>query len=119
MKNDLQSLQRWLRKDGLALVAGWRRWGCDVRGVAKKMGISFAQLKRWANAHKELSVALEIDAEAADFLVEEVLFRRAVEGEQKAAELWMKHRKGGVEAARDEASGGVDVLRLARLINEE
>jgi len=124
-----KGLQRWLRRDGLALIAGWRRWGLDIKEVAGKMGVSVARLKRWADEYEEISVALEIDAAAADFLVEEVVFRRAVEGDQKAAEFWMKHRRdrgneelevrfGGKPSpeGNEELKGGVCVASLAGMI---
>jgi len=116
-KRAAKHLDRWLRKDGLALIAGWRRWGASPREVAKKMGVTYAQLCRWADEHGDISAALEIDARAADFLVEEVVFRRAVEGDQKAAEFWLKRRASLKEDAADGGAGdGADVLRLAALI---
>jgi len=114
-----KGLQRWLRPDGLALIAGWRRWGADVKEVARKMGVSWVQLKKWGDVHEEIGQALAIDAEAADFLVEEVVFAKALEGEQKALELWLKHRSALLGAGRDGGVKGVDYVSLAELINRD
>jgi len=112
-----KNVERWLRADGLALIAGWRRWGMDVKGVAVKIGISHAMLKRWAAEHEEIAKALEIDSQAADFLIEEAIFKKALAGDVKAVEFWLKYRGmtgGNPNLPQDD---DVDYSSLASLIN--
>ena len=123
--SSMGKVDRWLRKDGLALIAGWRRWGADAREVAQRMGVSFAQLRRWEKEHAEIGQALEVDSEAADFLVEEEVFRQALEGDKKALEIWIKYRNQKTETRNQKTEGaagqarnndGVDYVALADLI---
>ena len=114
----------WLTVQGLALLGGWRRQGDGAAEIAEKMGVSAATLKRWADQHEEVDAALRIDREAADFMVEDVLFSRSLAGDHKAYEFWLKHRmperwgKGAVDGVAQAA--GAEPLpyeRLAELIN--
>jgi hypothetical protein len=83
------------------------------------MGVSRAALRRWAEAHEEIAKALEIDAEAADFLVEEAIFSKALAGDTKAIEFWLKYRSAANSfASSAEAQTHVDYTNLASLINE-
>jgi hypothetical protein len=91
------------------------------------MGISQVALRRWAEAHAEIAKALEIDAEAADFLIEEAVFNKALAGDAKAIEFWLKYRNAGSNHGSlgslgsfdsSSAQGGVDYVGLASLINE-
>jgi len=84
----------------------------DERGVAKRMGVSFVQLKKWAEEFEEIARALEVDGEMADFLVEETVFNKALSGDQKAIEFWM--RRVGEKEVRD----GLDYVALADLIRK-
>jgi len=115
-----KNVERWLRADGLALIAGWRRWGADFKEVASRMGVSNIALKRWAEAHEEIARALEIDSQAADFLIEEAVFNKALAGDVKAVEFWLKYRgKTGSRSSNDgELQSDTDYSRLAELINE-
>jgi hypothetical protein len=110
----------WLTVQGLALIGGWRRQGDGPAEIGEKMGVSEAVLRRWAKEHEEIGALLRIDREAADFMVENVLFSRSLEGDHKAYEFWLKHRmpeKWGKGAADGEAGKAVDYAGLAELIN--
>ncbi|MCL2575140.1 MAG: hypothetical protein FWE33_01780 [Defluviitaleaceae bacterium] len=111
-----RDLNRWLRRDGLALIAGWRRWGCDYAQVAKKMRVAVNRLKRWEKEHEDIAAALQVDYVAADFMVEEILFDKAIGGELKAVEMWMKKRARGNEEEKSEK--GVDYMMLAEMISK-
>jgi len=104
-------VDKWLTAGGLAKIRGLRR-RMDERGVAKRMGVSFVQLKRWALENEEIARALEVDGEMADFLVEETVFNKALSGDQKAIEFWM--RRMGEKEVRD----GLDYVALADLIRK-
>jgi len=115
----MRKVDRWLRKDGLAKIAGWRRWGADLKEVSGNMGISLAQLKRWAVEFEEIGSVLELDGEGEDFLVEGVVLDKALEGDQKAIEFWLRYRGRGKivqRVAGEKAGDGVDYVLLADLI---
>ena len=114
-----KSIDRWLRRDGLALIAGWRRWGADESEVAKRMGIPWATLRNWAKTNEPIANALATCKEAADFLVEEALFNLALDGDKKALELWLKYRGQGTGAKGQKLQDGADYVELARMINGE
>jgi len=113
----------WFVPQGLALIGGWRRQGDGADEIAGKMGISAATLKRWADEHEEIDAALQIDREAADFMVEDVLFSKSLAGDHKAYEFWLKHRmperwgKAAAENGGDIGGKVADYSGLAELIN--
>jgi hypothetical protein len=113
-----KNIERWLRPDGLALIAGWRRWGADLKEVASKMGVTQATLKRWAATNEEIAKAMEIDKQAADFLVEQAIFNKALAGDTKAVEFWLKYRGAYSTTPTTGSDDSIDYAGLASLINE-
>jgi len=111
-----KKLERWLRRDGLALIAGWRRRGADEGDVAVRMGIPWATLKNWAKNHEEIATALAMDGETADFMVEEALFQAAQSGDKKALEMWLKHRENTGAAKNSRPNDGANYTTLAAMI---
>ena len=112
----------WVTAQGLALIGGWRRGGAEACEIAGRIGVTEAMLGRWADEHEEIGAALRVGREEADFMVEDVLFNRALEGDNKAYEFWLKHRMPGkwgkvAEAAEDGAGKAVDYAGLAEMIN--
>ena len=113
----------WLTVQGLALISGWRRQGDNAAEIADKMGVTEAALKRWSDEHEEIDAALRVGREAADFMVEDVLFGRCLEGDHKAYEFWLRHRMperwGKAESGGGAGGGGkpLPYERLAELIN--
>jgi len=78
----------------------------------------------WCAAHEEIALAMQIDAETANFLVEDVLFHKSLSGDAKAYEFWLKHRmpeKWGKSAAAAEEqthdAAAAVLADLAVLIN--
>lgn len=109
----------WLTKEGLAMIAGWRRWGVSEKEIAKKMGVSLAALKKGVGEFDELKVALELCPEGVDYMVEDVVLKKALGGDQKAIEFWLKYRgrMGNKEAlGTQEDAAGVDYVALAQMI---
>jgi hypothetical protein len=111
-----KGLDRWLRADGIALIAGWRR-RMDVCEVAKKMKVGLAKLMRWAAENEAIGEALCIDGEAVDFMVEEIALKKALDGDLKAVELWLKYwgQKADVRGQMSEERGA-DYAMLAEMI---
>ena len=115
-------LDFWKSDIGLVLIAGWRRQGEDAGGLAKKMGLSrraLAELSR----DEGVAEAMKIDKEAADFMVEEAVWKKGVAGDQKAVEFWLKHRKpakwsDNKKAQEGENADKLDFKSLAELLLE-
>ncbi|WP_432642904.1 helix-turn-helix domain-containing protein [Acidaminococcus sp.] len=94
---------RWLEPDGLTLLQGWARDGLTDEQLAKKMEISPSTLYEWKKRHPEISEALKVSKESADYKVESSLFRLAigyVDAEGKwhppnitAIIFWLKNRQ--------------------------
>ena len=101
--------ERWLTAGGLSMIRGLRR-RMDEKGVAAAMGVSLARLRRWALENEDIKKALEIDGQMANFLVEDTVFNKALAGDQKAIEFWLK--RGGQPERQL-----VDYTSLADLIN--
>ena len=68
----------WLTREGLLLIASWRRSGMSVSDIAKKIGISQKNLERMAKSDAALSEALRYDREQTDAMVEEALLKKAL-----------------------------------------
>lgn len=68
----------WLTKEGLLLLGCWARDGLTDEEIAKKMGINVSTLYKWKNDHSEISEALKINKEIADYEVENALRKRAL-----------------------------------------
>ena len=105
---DLQGQKKrkafWLSKEGLTLIAGWRRNGMPLTDIAEKnLGVSKTAFWGWYRQSEELRKACAISKEVADFTVEDALYRRAVgydyweeqwdliEGEVRLSKKFKKH----------------------------
>jgi len=115
-------IDKWLVPQGLALISGWRRQGEGLEEIARKMGVSASTLRRWREKHEEIAEALRVGREAADFMVEGALFDKALAGDYKAYEFWLKHRMPEKwDKSAKKGDGGEVVtggyVKLAELIN--
>lgn len=68
----------WLTKEGLLLIASWRRGGDSVSKIAEKIGISKKKLENLAKSEKQLFEALKYGREQTDAMVEEALLKKAL-----------------------------------------
>ena len=118
----MRNIGDWNGASGLALMAGWRRSGEDIKGIAKRIGIGQAVLKKWILEDEAVAGALSVGREAADYMVEGRIFEMALEGNLKAGELWLRYRMpdrwGGSGGSGSDSGGlGVDFVGLAEMIN--
>lgn len=68
----------WLSKDGLTLIAGWRRQGVPLTEIAEKyLGVSRTAFFGWYRQSDGLRKACSVSLEAANMSVEESLLKRA------------------------------------------
>ena len=107
----------WKTKEGLALIAGWRRRGESLPQIAKRMGIDESELDELCALDEVIARVLRIDKDTADFLVEEAVFRKSIAGDQKALEFWLKHRMPEKWGKDTTTKPTADYQSLAALIN--
>ncbi len=68
----------WTEKDGITLIAAWRRDGLAVNEIARKIGVKLRTLLRWERNSAELHKALSESREHADASVEAALLKKAL-----------------------------------------
>lgn len=69
----------WLSKEGLLLIAGWRRNGVSLKVIATEhVGVSMTAWWGWYKNSEELRQACAVGKDVADNAVEDALWRRAV-----------------------------------------
>ena len=82
----------WLSQEGQVLLQGWARDGLTDEQIAKNMCISPSTLYEWKKKYSEISESLKEGKEIADYLVENALFKNALEGNTTAQIFWLKNR---------------------------
>lgn len=83
--------KKWLEKDGLNLIEGWKRNGLTDEQIAHNMGIAPRTLEYWKRDHVQIMQALKIGRESANLLVERELFHKAAAGNTTAMIFWLKN----------------------------
>ena len=83
--------KEWLTAEKLTLLKGWKRNGLTDEQIAHNMGIHVRTLWRWKAEHKEMKEALRIGKEVANFIVENKLFQKAIDGNTTAMVFWLKN----------------------------
>lgn len=69
----------WLSKEGLLLIAGWRRNGVALMVIATEhIGVCMTTFWNWYHESEELRKACAVAKDVADSAVEDALWRRAV-----------------------------------------
>jgi hypothetical protein len=99
-------------RKGLILVEGWARDGLTDLQISKNIGVAMSTFCEWKNKHPEFSEALKRSKEAADYEVENALFKKAKMGDVTAMIFWLKNRQP--RKWRDKVSF-VDETQLAKL----
>ena len=83
--------KEWLTEEKLTLLKGWKRNGLTDEQIAHNMGINVRTLWRWKAEHKEMKEALKVGKEVANFIVENKLFQKAIDGNTTAMVFWLKN----------------------------
>lgn len=81
MAREAESLiepEDWLEEDKLILLEGWSRDGYAYRDIAKQIGITVKQLRRWRKEYPEITNALSKGREVTDYKVESALLKSAL-----------------------------------------
>lgn len=83
--------KKWLERENLNLIEGWKRNGLTDDQIAHNMGIAPRTLAYWKRDHVQILQALKIGRESANLLVERELFRKAASGNTTAMIFWLKN----------------------------
>ena len=70
--------EKWLEKDNLLLLQGWRRDGLTMVQIAKNIGVKRQTLHDWCAKYKEIDEALKKGAEVCCVEVENALYKSAI-----------------------------------------
>lgn len=83
--------QKWLENDNLILLQGWKRNGLTDEQIAQNIGIRRETLYDWKKKYPNISNALKIGHEQANFAVEGKLLKKALSGNTTAMIFWLKN----------------------------
>ena len=83
--------QKWLEKENLILLEGWKRNGVTDEQIAHNMGVNPRTLERWKKNHSQICRALKVGHDQANFIIEGQLFRKAMQGSTTAMIFWLKN----------------------------
>lgn len=83
----------WITPEGLLRIEGWARDGLTDKQIAHNIGISHTTLYEWKKQFPELSDTLKKSKDVVDRMVENALFKNAIEGNTTAQIFWLKNRK--------------------------
>lgn len=86
---------KWLEKDNLLLLNGWKRSGLTDEQIVKNMGISRRTYYNWQAKFPEIKKVTTLGKEHANFMVENALFKKAVNGNVTAMIFWLKNNWRG------------------------
>lgn len=117
-KNETRSsrvFEKWTSENGLAIIAGYLRNGATIADICKNvLCVSRVTFYKWCKRSEALKETATITREAADMIVENSLFKRAVgfkykeetmtrdgpieierycPADVKAQELWLRNRR--------------------------
>jgi IS30 family transposase len=70
--------EKWLEKENLILLEGWRRDGLSLDQIAKNMGINVSTLHVYIKQHQEISEALKKGDEVCVYEVENAMYKSAL-----------------------------------------
>lgn len=88
LKGQKERKKFWLSKDGLTLIAGWRRQGISLTDIATEyIGISKTGFWGWYKESEDLRKACAVSLDIANSDVENALLRRAT-GYDYWEEIW-------------------------------
>lgn len=83
--------KKWLEKDNLILLQGWKRNGLTDEQIAANIGIAPRTLERWKKSYSQIRRVLKSGKEEANFVVENALLKRALEGNTTAQIFYLKN----------------------------
>lgn len=83
--------KKWLEKENLVLIQGWKRNGLTDEQIAQNIGVRRETLYEWKKRFPNIANALKVGKEQANFIVEGELFKKAIHGNTTAMIFWLKN----------------------------
>lgn len=77
MQNGRNKYRKWLEKENLILLEGWRRDGLDYEQIAHNVGISRKTLSEWRVKYSAIGDALKRGNEVSTYEIENELYQSA------------------------------------------
>lgn len=78
----------------LSVLRSFSRHGFNITQIAEKMGISRQTLYNWIEESPKIKLALETGMSVSISLVEDALFKKAIEGDTNACRFLLQHIRG-------------------------
>ena len=113
-------IYKWEQPDNLFLIQGWKRNGLTDEQIAKNIGIGTRTLYDWRDKSPQITQALKRGKIHADFMVENALYKKALEGNVTAQIFWLKNRKpeDWKDRRETEVTGNLNLANTALEIDE-
>lgn len=83
--------KEWLKPEKLVLLQGWARNGLTDEQIAQNVGVRRETIYDWKKKYPNISNALKIGREQANFIIEGKLFSKASHGNVTAMIFWLKN----------------------------
>ena len=83
--------QKWLEKENLALLRGWKMKGLNDEQIAEKIGIAARTFEKWKAQYVQIRQAVKVGKEQANYAIENELFSKAQKGNTTAMIFWLKN----------------------------
>ena len=84
--------QKWLTKEGKAVLANWARIGLTDEQIAHNMGISPSTYYVWKKKYPEISESIKDGKDVIDAVVVNALIKQAKAGNMQAITFWLRNR---------------------------
>lgn len=81
----------WLKPENLILLQGWKRDGLTDEEIAHNIGINVRTLGKWKAKYGQIRQALKVGKQQANFVIENVLYKKAKQGNTTAMIFYLKN----------------------------
>ena len=86
------SITDWGTVENLQLLEEWSTQGLYIKDIAAKMGISVSTVYDWMNKNPEIAAAIKKGRDKSIDMVENALFKSAINGNVTAMIFYLKNR---------------------------
>ena len=86
------SITDWGTVEKLQLLEEWSTQGLYIKDIAAKMGISVTTVYDWMNKNPEIAAAIKKGRDKSIDMVENALFKSAINGNVTAMIFYLKNR---------------------------
>ncbi|MCT2893724.1 helix-turn-helix domain-containing protein [Lacticaseibacillus paracasei] len=84
--------EKWMTKEGKAVLANWARIGLTDEQIAHNMGISPSTYYVWKKKFPEISETIKDGKDVIDAVVVNALIKQAKAGNMQAITFWLRNR---------------------------